>query len=52
MFQFTTTNVINSTQDLSTGLPLWCAKEGQLNIKRIGNFLKENVTHIYKAPSV
>lgn len=58
MFQFTTTNVINSQQDLTTGLPLWSLqkkteKDGTttttLNLKRINNFNKDNVVAIYKS---
>lgn len=53
MFQFTTTTVINSQQDLTTGLPLWSLKEAgddsELYIKRLGNFKKANVVNIYKA---
>lgn len=53
MFQFTTTNVINSNKDFTTGKPLW--SEGtdkdhpSLHIKRVNNFKKENVKAIYKA---
>ena len=57
MFQFTTTNVINSTKDYTTGKPLWTAqdadpgsgKPASLNIKRVNEFLKPNVVSIYKA---
>ena len=62
MFQFTTTNVINTNQDYTTGLPLWSTQiEGQtdekghkykvsaLNIKRHLNFKKPNVVGITKA---
>lgn len=61
MFQFTTTNVINSQKDLTTGLPLWSLQtkedaEGNevttLFLKRIGNFNKDNVVAIYKAPAI
>lgn len=59
MFKFTTTNVINSIQDLTTGLPLWSLQKNMeeedktsLDIKRIGKFVKENVVAIYKAPAV
>ena len=31
MFQFTTTNVINSNKDLTTGKPLWSAQEAALD---------------------
>ncbi len=58
MFQFTTTNVINSFQDVTSGMPLWSLQKrtingeeatSTLNIKRINNFKKENVVAIYKA---
>lgn len=55
MFQFTTTNVINSNKDLTTGKPLWSAqaaadeKPASFNVKRVNNFLAPNVTAIYKA---
>ena len=62
MFQFTTTNVINSNVDLTTGKPLWSAqkkgdtdeagneyKVSSLNIKRVNNFKQPNVVHIYKS---
>lgn len=55
MFQFTTTNVINSNKDLTTGKPLWSTQEAangnpaSLNIKRVNNFKASNVSAIYKA---
>ena len=55
MFQFTTTNVINSNKDYTTGKPLWSAQEATLdkpaflNIKRVSKFLGPNVVSIYKA---
>lgn len=55
MFQFTTTNVINTNQDYTTGKALWSAQEGDehkpasLNIKRVNKFLAPNVVAIYKA---
>ena len=62
MFQFTTTNVINSNVDYATNLPLWSTQvEGEndtkggtysvssLNIKRHLNFKKPNVVSITKA---
>lgn len=55
MFQFTTTNVINSDKDLSTGKALWSAqdaaedKPASLHVKRVNNFLAPNVVSIYKA---
>lgn len=55
MFQFTTTNVINSNKDLTTNKPLWSAqaakddKPASFNVKRVNNFLAPNITAIYKA---
>lgn len=55
MFQFTTTNVINSDVDLTTGKPLWSKQTAtdtecaSVNIKRIGNFKEDFVTAVYKA---
>lgn len=58
MFNFTTTTIINSQQDLSTGLPLWSLQKKTLadgketttlNIKRLHNFNKDNVVAVYKA---
>lgn len=55
MFQFTTTNVINSNKDYTTGKPLWSAqdaagdKPASLNVKRVNNFISTNVEAIYKA---
>ena len=55
MFQFTTTNVINSNKDYTTGKPLWSAQEASgskpasLNVKRVNNFISTNVVAIYKA---
>lgn len=55
MFQFTTTNVINSNVDLSTGKPLWSSQDKTVNtpasfyVKRVNNFKGDNVVAIYKA---
>lgn len=55
MFQFTTTNVINSNKDLSTGLELWSmqkateTKGASFNVKRVGNFCADNIVSVYKA---
>ena len=55
MFQFTTTNVINSDKDYTTGKSLWSVQEAALdkpaflNIKRVSKFLGPNVVSIYKA---
>lgn len=55
MFNFTTTNVINSDKDLTTGKVLWEGKESKgdkpasFEVKRVGKFLAPNVVSIYKA---
>lgn len=57
MFQFTTTNVINTNVDLTTGKELWSAQKANatkgtvasLNIKRVNNFKQPNVVHIFKS---
>lgn len=54
MFQFTTTTVINSDKDATTGLSRWSdisefEKNNTLTIKRVGSFKKDNVVAIYKA---
>ena len=55
MFQFTTTNVINSNKDLTTGKPLWSVqdaagdKPASLNVKRVNKFIATNIVAIYKA---
>ena len=52
MFQFTTTNVINSDLDLSTSKSLWSLDEKDektFSVKRVNNFKADNVTAIYKA---
>lgn len=57
MFQFTTTNVINSSKDLSTGKELYTfveedkekGKPASFNVKRVNNFLAPNIKAIYKA---
>ena len=55
MFQFTTTNVINSNVDLTTGKPLWSTQDktatrpASLNVKRVNNFKSDSVVAIYKA---
>lgn len=55
MFQFTTTNVINSNKDYTTGKSLWTAKDAALDkpasfhVKRVNTFLGPNVVAIYKA---
>ena len=52
MFQFTTTNVINSDKDLTTGKALYEVKNDTLMVKRVANFKKNNVAAIYKAVAV
>jgi hypothetical protein len=52
MFQFTTTNVINSDKDLTTGKALYEVKNDTLVVKRVANFKKENIAAIYKAVAV
>lgn len=51
MFQFTTTNVLNSLKDLTTGKDLITTVEAsgkeEVMIKRIGNFKKANVEFIH-----
>lgn len=56
MFEFTTTTVLNTNQDFTTGLtPLWSAqaatddRPASMNIKRHLNFKKPNVVSITKA---
>ena len=49
MFQFTTTHVINSDKDLTTGKDLWKPGTNALTIKGINTLKKANVTSIYKA---
>ena len=55
MFQFTTTNVINSNKDLTTGKPLWSVQEAagdkpaSLYVKRVNKFIATNIVAIYKA---
>lgn len=55
MFQFTTTNVINSNKDVTTGKPLWSSQEAgedtpaSFYVKRVNKFLAPNVVSIYKA---
>lgn len=51
MFQFTTTNVLNSLKDLTTGKDLITTVDAsgkeEIMIKRIGNFKKANVESIH-----
>lgn len=51
MFQFTTTNVINSLVDSTSGKDLVeQLSEGRWHVKRIGTFDKKFIESIYKAP--
>lgn len=54
MFTFTTTNVINSNQDLTTGKSLWSLGDGDKSfyVKRVNNFHADNVVAIYKAEAI
>lgn len=58
MFQFTTTNVINSNKDYTTGKPLWSGqaagedKPASFHVKRVNKFIGPNVVAIYKAEAV
>ena len=49
MFQFTTTHVINSNQDFTSGKALWSLQDDTLYVKGVNNFNKDNVVAIYKA---
>lgn len=55
MFQFTTTNVINSNTDVTTGKPLWSSQAAgedttaSFYVKRVNKFMGPNVVSIYKA---
>ena len=57
MFQFTTTTVINSLEDYTTGLPLFSVGEKKVdgkvvktfNVKRVNNFAAPYVKAIYKS---
>lgn len=58
MFDFTTTTVINSNKDYTTGLPLYSGqadggegKPANFHVKRVNKFLKPNVTGLFKAPA-
>jgi hypothetical protein len=51
MFQFTTTNVINSDKDLTTGKDLWTTGEDSFTVKRVNTFYADNVVAVYKAPA-
>ena len=48
MFQFTSTTVINTNKDLTTGLDRYTADANGFSVKRVGKFKKDNVVAIYK----
>lgn len=48
MFQFTSTTVINTNKDLTTGLDRYTADANAFSVKRVGKFKKDNVVAIYK----
>lgn len=57
MFTYTTTTLINSSKDLTTGLPLWSKQAADttkgtpasFTVKRAGKFVADNISAIYKA---
>lgn len=56
MFQFTTTNVVNSNQFGSTGKALWSVAVNKetsdpesFNVKGVNNFIGKNIVAVYKA---
>ncbi len=53
MFQFTTTNVINSNVDYTTGKALWSVgtTDKSFFVKRVNKFLPANILAVYKAPA-
>lgn len=48
MYQFTTTNVINSAKDSNTAIDKYAGANGVFNVARVGSFKKDNVVSIYK----
>lgn len=52
MFQFTTTTVINSLKDFTTGKNLITFADGVLRIKRLNPFKKDNICKIWKSVHV
>ena len=58
MFQFTTTNLINTNQDYTSKKPRWAAQDAKdgkpasFSVLRVAKFLKPNVTAIYKAAAI
>lgn len=52
MFQFTTTNVINSNEDLTTGLPLWSAQKANATSDSNGNEVKASTVASFNVKRV
>ena len=58
MFQFTTTNLINTNQDYTSKKPRWAAQDAKdgkpasFSVLRVAKFLKPSVTAIYKAAAI
>lgn len=52
MFQFTTTNVINSNEDLTTGLPLWSAQKANETTDSNGNKVKASTVASFNVKRV
>lgn len=53
MFKFTSTNVINSNTDFTTGAtPLFSGNADSFNVKRVNNFKTDNIVKIFHAPYV
>jgi len=48
MYQFTTTNVINSAKDSNTAIDKYAGANGVFNVARVGSFKKDNVVSVYK----
>ena len=48
MYQFTTTNVINSATDSNTAIAKYAGANGVFNVARVGSFKKDKVVSVYK----
>lgn len=48
MYQFTTTNVINSAKDSNPAIAKYTGANEVFNVARVGSFKKDNVVSIYK----
>jgi len=48
MYQFTTTNVINSNKDSNPNIAKYAGADEVFNVARVGSFKKDNVVSIYK----